>query len=269
MKKIIFFFLLFLCEISLAQKRIRDKAVENQQNRMVFKEWDKKKFTPVPHWYDPISLVLFVATWVPYLSYMKGPDLRPLRVGGEQTIREAIAENHRLSTEEYKKYSDSLKKAAQNKFLSHHPSIAKFDPLYLIFYKKQLIGLEQYEQNAFYNVDDKLKDFMKNKDQHRQYLKEMELLLDRYNNAKKTFLERGQRIILMHNIYLDYRKTLASWKQQIETNSTFLKVLNTINQNPSAKKGQNKEISDIKSVYDFKKKDIELMRELIKNFKKQ
>ena len=80
------FTVLLLCTVitAKAQKQIRDESIVNQQERMVFKQWDRKKFTPTSGFLGLNPY--YWLTWGLHPNYPK-TDLRPLAPGGVQSLR--------------------------------------------------------------------------------------------------------------------------------------------------------------------------------------
>ncbi|MCJ8208564.1 hypothetical protein MUY27_02510 [Mucilaginibacter sp. RS28] len=80
---------LFLFSARLhAQSIIKDDAVDNQNQRMVFLQWDQNKFYPKPGF---LSLnPYYWLVWGLFDSNYHKTDIRPLSATGQQTQRLAL-----------------------------------------------------------------------------------------------------------------------------------------------------------------------------------
>src|ERR1700760_1974682 len=90
MKKHLLLFALgfLLSAASFAQSYIKDQAVDNQEQRMVFQQWDQNKFYPKPGF---LSLnPYYWLVWGLFDPNYHQTDLRPLSVTGPQTQRLAL-----------------------------------------------------------------------------------------------------------------------------------------------------------------------------------
>lgn len=198
-----------------SQVPVHDQANIYQEERMVFKQWDRNKFIPAFHLLKPKSWYLYSLTWLLENSYKQGADLRPLRAGGEQTQRLALAAAMTTTTNHYKKETDTLRNTALTEFINYSGTVSAADPLYILYYKRQLAPLRNPEA-ALLQTPPNVNQFLIANGSYSAYLLEIQSLLERFNNAKKVDLDRGQRILLYHRILLEYRKIATIWNQKIK-----------------------------------------------------
>ena len=222
MKKLyLFVACLFVIISSYAQKRITDKAIIHQQERMVYKQWDKDKFDPKWSWWKPNSWAPYAMTWLLHPNY-ENTDRRPLKGGGEQTQRLALAAAMQVTSDYYKKQADTLRNTAIAEFTNYSSTIAFADPLYQMYYKKELRPLDNIVENAFKNVSANVVLYMAESGAYNWYLTEMNSLLDRYNLAKSVDVDRGQRVLMYHRIMLEHRKLAESWSYKLDNAKMML-----------------------------------------------
>ncbi|MDM1050472.1 hypothetical protein HX018_19725, partial [Sphingobacterium hotanense] len=90
-------------------KRQTDKHIVHQQERMVHKQWDRKKFTPTSGF---LGLnYQYWLTWAWHPNYPK-TDRRPLSGTGPQTLRMGMVLAMQQTDEAYKKHTDTIRNVA-------------------------------------------------------------------------------------------------------------------------------------------------------------
>jgi len=206
---------LFVFISANAQKKITDKAIIHQQERMVYAQWDDDKFDPEWSWWKPSSWTAYAMTWLLHPNY-KDTDRRPLKAGGEQTQRLALATAMQVTSDYYKKQSDTLRNTALAEFTNYSSTVAFADPLYQMYYKKELKPLDNIVENAFTGVPANVVLYMAESGAYNWYLTEMNSLLDRYKLAKSVDIDRGQRILMYHRIMLEHRKLAETWRHKLD-----------------------------------------------------
>lgn len=206
---------LFMVISTYAQKKINDVGIIHQQERMVYLQWDDDKFDPKWSWWKPNSWAAYASTWLLHPNY-KDTDRRPLKGGGEQTQRLALATAMQVTSDYYKKQSDTLRNTAIAEFTNYSSTVAFADPLYQMYYKKELKPLDNIVGNAFTNVPANVVLYMAESGAYNWYLTEMNSLLDRYNLAKSVDVDRGQRILMYHRIMLEHRKLADTWRHKLD-----------------------------------------------------
>ncbi|WP_339751148.1 hypothetical protein [Algoriphagus aquimarinus] len=223
MNRLLAFWILFsVCSSLSGQTLINDKAIVAQQERMVFKQWDKDKFYPEakrllgiptnPMWYT---------TWALHPDY---PDLdrRPLSAAGEQTQRLGLAAAMQISSNYYKQHSDTLKNLANTEMARISGALSVTDPLYQLYYKKELKPLDYPDSNAFQGISQEVVSYMTDHGAYQWYLNNMASLSERYEFARSLDMERGQRILMFHRIMLDMRDILKKWQYKLDMSANML-----------------------------------------------
>ena len=214
-------FLLYMTT-TIAQTPIQDKAVVAQQERMVFKQWDEDRFLPGPRRFlgIPTNSNWFL-TWALHPDY---PDLdrRPLSTSGEQTQRLGLAAAMKISSDYYKQQTDTVKNMALREIKRISGALSGSDPLYLLYYKKELDPLENIEIHAFQNSSTEVKEYMLQNGAYDWYLERMKSLEKRYGFAKTQDMERGQRMLMYHRVLLDLRKLQSNWEYKLALSQKML-----------------------------------------------
>src|SRR5690554_654217 len=135
-----------------AQMAIHDRAIVAQRERMVYKEWDRNKFYPKPNRILGVPTnLLWYMTWALHPNYPK-TDRRPLSPHGEQTQRLALAAAMSITSDYYKKEADSILLASAKEFTRISGAFSEVDPLYQLYYKKELKPLEKAGEEAFDDI---------------------------------------------------------------------------------------------------------------------
>jgi hypothetical protein len=222
--KALFTFLIFsFFSVSVfGQTPIHDKAIVAQQERMVFKQWGEDKFYPEAKRFLGIPTnPLWYATWALHPNY---PDLdrRPLSPAGEQTQRLGLAAAMQISSDYYKQHSDTIKNLANAEVARISGALSATDPLFHLYYRKELRPLENPEATAFQGVSSEVVDYMTNHGAYQWYLNNMASLKERFGFAKTLDMERGQRILMYHRIMLEMRDVLKKWQYKLDMSSNML-----------------------------------------------
>jgi hypothetical protein len=203
-----------------AQKSIRDKNITNQQERMVFKQWDKKKFTPTSGWLG-INPEYWL-TWGLHPNYPK-TDLRPLGPYGPQTQRLALAAAMQSTANAYKLQADTLSNTALVELVNYSAAFSTVDPLWLLYYRKEFDPLLNNQQAyALNGVPFRERDYLLRTGAYDWFKEEADGLAERLDGAMNTTLDRGSRIIAYHRLLAEYRKLNASWEASKQYTSKFL-----------------------------------------------
>lgn len=223
MKNLQIFLILFsVSSYSYGQTPINDKAIVAQQERMVFKQWDEDKFFPEPNRILGIPTnPIWYATWGLHPNY---PDLdrRPLSPVGEQTQRLGLAAAMQISSNYYKQHSDTVKNLASTEMARISGAFSAADPLYQLYYKRELKPLENPVSSAFQDVSPEIASYMTDHGAYQWYLDNMTSLSERYGFAKSLDMERGQRILMYHRIMLEMRDVQKKWQYKLDMSSNML-----------------------------------------------
>jgi hypothetical protein len=193
-----------------------------QQERMVFKQWDEDKFIPDANRLLGIPInPIWYATWGLHPNY---PDLdrRPLSPAGEQTQRLGLAAAMQISSNHYKQHSDTVRNLANAEMARISGALSATDPLYQLYYKKELRPLEDPASAAFQGVSPEIASYMTDHGAYQWYLDNMTSLSERYGFAKSLDIERGQRILMYHRIMLDMRDVLKKWQYKLDMSANML-----------------------------------------------
>lgn len=217
MKKIVIITGLLSCFILQAQsvKRLKDKSIVAQEKRQVFLQWGD--WRPEPKYFLGIQTNFAYGQvwgmWAPSRNrdYKKGPDIRPLGPTGKQVQRHIQIEMMENRTEKLRDHTNSWKEEENKEFLNYTNLATISDPLYLVYYKPNLNSLEAFNVNSPFYSDwgfSKQKPF----NEAQQYgmiahYREMILeLKDKYKIAKNVDVSRGKRLLMYHNVFLQWRR---------------------------------------------------------------
>ncbi|RVT99717.1 hypothetical protein EOD41_14830 [Mucilaginibacter limnophilus] len=200
---------LLLWQQVFSQKMIKDEAMRYQQERMVFKQWDKNKFKPTagllgvnPYYW---------ATWGLMPSYKK-KDLRPLSASGPQTQRLVLAGAMNNTSNEYKKQSDGIRNTALSEIAGQSGALSDFDPLWLLYYSRELRPVLEWSPEAvLLPLPTAIRTKVVCEGLFDWYTAELASLKERLLAARSVNLDRGTRIIAWHRLLLQYRQLEAAW----------------------------------------------------------
>lgn len=205
-------------------KRITDNHIANQQERMVYKQWDKKKFTPTKGF---LGLnYQYWLTWALHPNYPK-VDRRPLSPSGPQTIRLALALSMRESSNMYKLQHDTIAQTAYKEFIHYSPLSSSIDPLWNLYYKeefKQLLNSNHILQELA-KLGAQVRQSIIDKGVLDWYTQEHEKLKERLSGLHHTYLDRGNRIMGYHRILQEHRLLLNRWQSKVNYEQKYLEAL--------------------------------------------
>ncbi|RBQ08965.1 hypothetical protein [Pedobacter miscanthi] len=204
----------------VAQKSIRDESMVNQQERMVFKQWDRSKFTPTSGWLG-INPYYWL-TWGLHPNYPK-TDLRPLGGAGPQLQRLALTGLQRDADRSYELHSDSLGNVATEEILGHSGLLSSADPLWILYYGRQLRPVTDFDPMLALNgLPAGTKAKLISEGSYDWYKGEMDILAERLDLTRKSNQDRGARILSYHGMLMDYRKLMGIWSTRISTAGRFI-----------------------------------------------
>ncbi|QPH40527.1 hypothetical protein [Pedobacter endophyticus] len=219
------FLLLLLCLLSWvvgAQKKITDKHITYQQERMVFKQWDADKFTP-----NPGFLGLNPQYWITWALHPNYPktDLRPLGPLGPQTQRLMLAAAMQNTDNIYKLHADTLRNTALSEASTYSSDLAFADPLWLMYYRNEFDSLlNQADADMLSGLSPTEKQYMISSGLLEWYTEESRALLERLEIARSTTVDRGSRIMAYHRMLSEFRKLSASWETKKSRAKTYLAI---------------------------------------------
>ncbi|WP_316826081.1 hypothetical protein [Pedobacter miscanthi] len=203
-----------------AQKSIRDESMVYQQERMVFKQWDRSKFTPTSGWLG-INPYYWL-TWGLHPNYPK-TDLRPLAGAGPQLQRLSLAGLQKDADRSYELHSDSLGNVAKEEILGHSGLLSAADPLWLLYYSRQLRPVTDFDPLlALEGLNAGTKASLISEGIYDWYNGEMRVLAERLDLTRKSNQDRGARILSYHGMLMDYRKLMGIWSTRVSTAGRFI-----------------------------------------------
>ncbi len=223
--KLILYVLVWICFGRLQAQNVKyqtDKHVVNQQERMVFKQWDRKKFTPTRGF---LSLnYQYWLTWGLHPNYPK-TDLRPLSGSGPQTRRLLLVAAMKNTEEAYKLHADTLRHTATSETANYAGLVSSTDPLWQLYYRQEFRDLLEFEEGSlFEGLESSVRDYLEQGGSADWYRQEAEMLKERLEAARSTNLDRGARIITYHRMLGEYRKLLAIWEAKRQRAKTYLAI---------------------------------------------
>lgn len=251
------FLLLFIASLdAVAQMTIHDRAIVAQQERMVFKSWDDNKFYPKPNRILGVPTnPLWYLTWALHPNYPK-TDRRPLSAAGIQTHRLALASAMQITSAYYKREADTLGLVATRDISRISGAMSSLDPLYQLYYKKELAPLEDSEEGVFNNVPLEVQTYLVESGILEAHLNKMSVLAERYQLAQKLDMERGQRILMYHRILQEMRASLQAWEKNIYLTQQTVFLQNILSKSPN---------DEATAISWTEEKDLEDMDEIIRN----
>ncbi|CDT00887.1 conserved exported hypothetical protein [Sphingobacterium sp. PM2-P1-29] len=202
-------------------KRITDKHIVNQQERMVHKQWDRKKFTPTKGF---LGLnYQYWLTWGLHPNYPK-LDRRPLSPSGPQTLRMGLVLAMQNSDEAYKRQADTIRNTAISELTHNSGIFSEADLLYVLYYKKEFSELREPESRQLESLPNEIVDYLKQKGVWEWYREERAALIERLEALKSADMERGSRIMGYHRMLMEYRTLNASWEAKKNNAQKFLNI---------------------------------------------
>ncbi len=212
--------LLTLSGYAFSQIPIRDIHITNQQERMVFKQWDRRKFTPTKGWLGLNPL--YWLTWGLHPDYPK-KDLRPLGPLGPQTSRFALVTAMQNIINSYKLHSDTLRNTAVSEAVNYSGIVSDTDPLWILYYRFEFKPLLEFRNRDQLNgVPNNEKSYLIQNGAYEWFMEESAILEERLSAARNTTLDRGSRIIAYHRLLAEYRKLYSTWDTKKRNAKQFL-----------------------------------------------
>lgn len=214
MKNLFMVWILLTTVISAqAQKQIRDESIVNQQERMVFKQWDRKKFTPTSGFLGLNPY--YWLTWGLHPNYPK-TDLRPLGPVGTQNQRLVSVTGMQQTDKNYELQSDTLAQTSLLQIAGMSGMLSATDPLWILYYSRQLKGVTDFDPGKLLAAVPQIAraQIIVNGSLD-WYTREMAILSERLEAARTTTLERGKRILSYHRLLAEYRRISSLWNDKV------------------------------------------------------
>ena len=200
-----------------------DKHIVNQQERMVFKQWDRKKFTPTGGWFGLNPNYLLTWAWHP--NYPK-TDLRPLSAAGPQSQRLLLVAAMKNTEEAYKKHADTLRNTALTEMAGHAGAVSAADPLWQLYYRNEFRPLTE-GTDPLQGSTPEVRDYLARTGVLDWYHEESAALAERLDGARTTNMERGSRIMAYHRLLAEYRSLLSTWETKKQRAKLYLGLSRT------------------------------------------
>jgi hypothetical protein len=212
---IIAFTMCCLIQASYAQKLIVDESIRYQHERMVFKQWDKNKFTPTSGFLGLNPY--YWLTWGLHPNYKK-TDIRPLSGSGPQTQRLGLAAAMKASSNAYNLESDTLRNTSLLEITNHSGALSSADPLWILYYKKELSPVLEYSDHSILvPLPQAVRSKVITEGLLSWYKNELSMLKERIEGARNADMDRGSRILAYHRMLQEYRVLEATWATRTAT----------------------------------------------------
>src|SRR3569833_2984542 len=142
MKKIFILFAFSFPLLACAQEVVRDKAIENQEQRMVYAQWNQNDF--YPHSGFLYTNPYYWLVWGLFDPNYHKTDLRPLSATGPQTQRLGLVAVMNGTDKKYKLQSDTIRNTALSQVAENSGALSGTDPLWVLYYKNELNPVLNY-----------------------------------------------------------------------------------------------------------------------------
>ena len=215
MKKLLCLFALsFSLSASFAQEIIKDQAVENQSQRMVFQQWNQNDFYPHSGFLDTNPYYWLV--WGLFDPNYHKTDLRPLSATGPQTQRLALVAGLNGTDNNYKLNSDTTRNTALSQIASQSGLLSDADPLWLLYYNQQFRPLLNYSALSILGpLPPKVSAELLSDGLYNWYTNALSMLKERLNGARTTDMDRGSRIMAYFRMLKEYQELAGVWAVRI------------------------------------------------------
>lgn len=205
----ILIFTLLIKQLGFAQRAIEDEAIRYQQERMVFKQWDRGKFEPGSGWLG-INPYYWL-TWGLHPNY-PDTDRRPLSTWGPQTQRLGLVGAMNNTSNAYKLEADTLRNTALLEIGNYKGAVSAADPLWILYYSKELKPVLEYNSAAILaSIPASVRGKIISEGLYDWYKNELDVLKERINGAKSANMDRSSRILAYHRLLREYRTLAATW----------------------------------------------------------
>jgi hypothetical protein len=223
MKKL--FFILLALSVKLtaafAQQSIKDQAVENQSQRMVYAQWDQNAFYPHAGFLDTNPYYWLV--WGLFDPNYHKTDLRPLGPSGPQTQRLALVGSMNNIDGRYKLQSDTARNTALSEIANQSGLLSDADPLWVLYYRQQLNPvINNSMATILAGLTPAVSTQLVSEGLYSWYKNELDRLKERINGARTTNMDRGSRILSYYRYLKEYRDLSGVWAIRTSAAQTTL-----------------------------------------------
>jgi hypothetical protein len=199
---------------AFSQEVVRDKAIENQEQRMVYAQWDQNDFYPKAGFLDTNPYYWLV--WGLFDPNYHNTDLRPLSATGPQTQRLALVAAQNSTDGKYKLQSDTLRNTALSQIASQSGLLSDADPLWLLYYSQQFQPLLNYSAATLLGpLSSQVSSKLVSEGTYGWYTNELSMLKQRLNGARTTDQDRGSRIMAYYRLLQEYQRLAGVWNVRI------------------------------------------------------
>lgn len=210
-----------------AQSVVQDQSLRYQQERMVYLQWDQKKFTPTSGF---LSLnPYYWLVWGLFHPDYHQTDRRPLSATGPQTQRLALVAALNATDYSYKLQSDTVRNTALSEIANQTGLITDADPLWQLYYQRELDPVINHSQTRILaGLSPAVTQELLTDGFYAWYQNELDMLKERIDAAHTTNMDRGSRIMAYHRYLMEYRKLAGVWA--IRTSAAAKTLQMTANQ---------------------------------------
>lgn len=193
-----------------AQSIIKDDAVDNQSQRMVFQQWDQNKFYPKKGF---LSLnPYYWLVWGLFDPSYHNTDKRPLSAAGPQTQRLGLVAAMSGIDDRYKLQSDTAKNTALSGIAETSGLLSDTDPLWILYYKHQFNPLLNYSTASILGgLSMQVSSKLQSEGLFNWYTAELDRLKERLNGARSADMDRGSRILAYYRMLSEYKTLSGVW----------------------------------------------------------
>ncbi|MFD0764502.1 hypothetical protein ACFQZI_06535 [Mucilaginibacter lutimaris] len=223
MKKIIYIMLTAMCCAAscFAQSYVVDKNIRYQQERMVYKQWDKNKFTPTSGFLG-LNPWYWLTWGFFYPNYHKN-DLRPLSPNGPQSQRLAMVGTMNGIDNKYKQESDTVRNTALSETAGRSGLVTGADPLWALYYSREFKPvLEHSMASVLGGLSPQVSTRLISEGLYDWYRGELDRLKERIDGAHSADMERGSRIMAYFRLLNEYRRLAGVWAIRTASAQTTL-----------------------------------------------
>jgi len=218
MKKVLllFAFSFLLLASSHAQEEIYDQAVDNQEQRMVFLQWNQDDFYP-KHGFLYTNPYYWLVWGLFYPNY-PNTDIRPLSSTGPQTQRLALVATQNNTDNHYKLHSDTVRTTALSQIAATSGLLSDADPLWLLYYNQEFQPLLNYSAATLLGpLSPQVSAKLVSEGTYAWYTNQLSMLKQRLQGARTTDMDRGSRILAYYRMLKEYQTLAGVWAIRTST----------------------------------------------------